>query len=102
MMGSSPKANSARTVSSNISQRSAIPSKPLVVFLSTSNEVMIIYCNVLLKSLPTKHLINQQHITTGAEAAEVFDLLACYASLTGSLLVTFWDSILVPPSRVTG
>jgi len=74
---SSQEANIARIVSSNISQRSAIPSKPLVVFLSTSNKAMIIYFNVLLNSLSAKHLINQQHIITATAAVEVFDLLAC-------------------------
>lgn len=83
-MVSSQEANTARIVSSNISQRSAIPYKPLVVFLSNSNKAMIIYFNVLLNSLSTKHLINQQHIITATEAVEVFDLLACYASLIGS------------------
>ena len=83
-MGSSQEANTARIISSNISQRSAIPSKPPVVFLSTSNKAMIIYFNVLLNSLSNKHLINQQHINTATEAGEVFDLLACYASLIGS------------------
>jgi hypothetical protein len=83
-MVSSQEANTARIVSSNISQRSAILSKPLVVFLSTSNEAMIIYFNVLLNSLSNKHLTNQQHIITATEAAEVFDLLACYASLIDS------------------
>jgi len=81
---SSQEANTARIVSSNISQRSAIPSKPLVVFLSTSNEAMIIYFNVLLNSLTVKHLINQQHTITATEAVELFNLLACYTSLISS------------------
>ena len=83
-MVSSQEANTAKIVSSNISQRSAILSKPLVVFLSTSNKAMIIYFYVLLNSLSDKHLITQQHISIATEAVEVYDLLACYASLIGS------------------
>ena len=31
---------------------------------------------------------------------EIFALLTCYTTLTGSLLPTFQDNLLVPPARV--